>query len=95
MSREVPGLNLSKELNLVSGGKYSSQTRSMVVGESLKNYSKGSPRMAGKSTRGKKKKKMKPETRPRIRAAGDRMGAVLGLWAHSSLSHQLLPTDII
>ena len=38
---------------------------------------------------------MKQETRPRIRAAGDRMGAVLGLWAHSSLSHQLLPTDII
>ena len=42
-----------KELNLVSGGKYSSQTRSMVVGGSFKNYSKGSPRMAGKSPHGK------------------------------------------
>ena len=55
----------------------------MVVGESLKNYSKGSPRMAGKSTRGKKKKN---ETRPRIRAAGDRMGQC---WAsgHTLLFH--------
>ena len=56
----------------------------MVVGESLKNYSKGSPRMAGKSTHGKKKKKN--ETRPRIRAAGDRMGQC---WAsgHTLLFH--------
>ena len=62
----------------------------MVVGGSLKNCSKGSPRMAGKSTRGKKKKKkkekMKPETRPRIRAAGDRM---VRCWAsgHTFLFH--------
>ena len=54
----------------------------MVVGGSLKNYSKGSPRMAGKSTRGKKKN----ETRPRIRDAGDRMGQC---WAsgHTLLFH--------
>lgn len=44
----------------------------MVVGESLKNYSKGSPRMAGKSTRGKKKKKMKPD--PELELLGTEWG---------------------
>ena len=39
-------------------------------------------------------KQTKKETRPRIRAAGGEDGAVLGLWSPSSLSHQLLPTDI-
>ena len=55
----------------------------MVVGGSLKNCSKGSPRMAGKSTRDKI---MKQETRPRIRAAGDRM---VRCWAsgHTFLFH--------
>ena len=33
----------------------------MVVGESFKNCSKGSPRMAGKSTRGKRDKQKKPD----------------------------------
>lgn len=45
----------------------------MVVGESLKNYSKGSPRMAGKSTRGKKKKKMKPD--PELELLGTEWGS--------------------
>ena len=66
----------------------------MVVGESLKNYSKGSPRMAGKSAYGKTNKQTKKETRPIIRASGGEDGVVLGLWRPSSLSHQLLPTDI-
>ena len=66
----------------------------MVVGESLKNYSKGSPRMAGKSAHGKTNKQTKKETRPRIRAAGGEDVVVLGLWRPSSLPHQLLPTDI-
>ena len=44
----------------------------MVVGESLKNYSKGSPRMAGKSTRGKKKK-MKPD--PELELLGIEWGS--------------------
>ena len=50
---------------------------------SLKNSSKGSPRMAGKSTRDKI---MKQEARPGIRAAGDRMG---WCWAsgHTLLFH--------
>ena len=39
-------------------------------------------------------KQTKKETRPRIRAAGGEDGVVLGLWRPSSLSHQLLPTDI-
>lgn len=46
----------------------------MVVGESLKNYSKGSPRMAGKSTHGKKKKKkMKPD--PELELLGTEWGS--------------------
>ena len=62
--------------------------------ESLKNCSKGSPRMAGKSAHGKTNKQTKKETRPIIRASGGEDGVVLGLWRPSSLSHQLLPTDI-
>ena len=64
-----------------------------MVEEHLKNYPKGIPRMAGKITHGRTNKKK--EARPRIRAAGGEGGAVLGLWTRSSLSHQLLPTDII
>ena len=49
----------------------------MVVGGSLKNYSKGSPRMAGKSTRGKKIKnkkiKMKPD--PELELLGTEWGS--------------------
>ena len=44
-----------------------------VVGESFKNYSKGSPRMAGKSTHGKtNKQKKKPD--PESELLGERMG---------------------
>ena len=53
MSREVPGLNLSKELNLVSERKYSSAHKVNGGWRIFKNYSKGSPRMAGKSSHGK------------------------------------------
>ena len=53
MSREVPGLNLSKELDLVSERKYSSAHKVNGGWRIFKNYSKGSPRMAGKSSHGK------------------------------------------
>ena len=44
-----------------------------VVGESFKNYSKGSPRMAGKSAHGKtNKQKKKPD--PESELLGERMG---------------------
>ena len=44
-----------------------------LVGESLKNYSKGSPRMAGKSAHGKtNKQKKKPD--PELELLGARMG---------------------
>ena len=46
----------------------------MVVGESLKNYSKGSPRMAGKSTRGKKKRKEKKPD-PELELLGTEWGS--------------------
>ena len=66
--------------------------RPMVVGESFKNYSKGSPRMAGKSTHGKTNQKRNQAQNWSYWARGWR-GA--GLWTPSFLSHQLLPTDII
>ena len=51
-----------KELNLVSEGSTEVANGAMVVGESFKNCAKGSPRMAGKSTRGKRnKQKKKPD----------------------------------
>ena len=62
-----------KELNLVSEGSTEVANGAMVVGESFKSCCKGSPRMAGKSTRGKRNNQKK-ETRPRIRAAGERVG---------------------
>ena len=46
----------------------------MVVGESLKNYSKGSPRMAGKSTHGKKKKKRNQKPDPELELLGTEWG---------------------
>ena len=51
-----------KELNLVSEGSTEVANGAMVVGESFKSCAKGSPRMAGKSTRGKRdKQKKKPD----------------------------------
>ena len=76
-SSAPPGKSLDsiflKELNLVSEGSTEVANGAMVVGESFKSCSKGSPRMAGKSTHGKRDKQKK-EARPRIRAAGERVG---------------------
>ena len=65
-STAPPGKSLDsiflKELNLVSEGSTEVANGAMVVGESFKNCAKGSPRMAGKSTRGKRdKQKKKPD----------------------------------
>ena len=65
-STAPPGKSLDsiflKELNLVSEGSTEVANGATVVGESFKSCSKGSPRMAGKSTRGKRdKQKKKPD----------------------------------